>query len=167
MKTSNRNFCQPSWQLDVVLWVQSRWTVNVFHREPMNLFSNGKKIWLNIGLVTNIALKKHQYKESNLSSAHSLSLVFSLILSSREVVVVVHGDVVWCFSSVSSSEHGAPLSPLLHGWRAEHSSDGLIKYRLQASLGQRRALQVLHSPWGRKRAWWGKRRLSDTQQHRF
>jgi len=58
----------------------------------MNLFSNGKKIRLNIGLVTNITLKKHQYKESNLSSAHSLSLVFSHPL--REVVVVVHGDVV-------------------------------------------------------------------------
>lgn len=62
---------------------QSRWTVNVFHKEPMNLFSNGKKIRLNIGLVTNIALKKHQYKESNLSSAHSRSLVFSLILSEK------------------------------------------------------------------------------------
>lgn len=59
----------------------------------MSPFSYGKKIGLNIGLVANITLKKHQYKESNLSSAHSLSLVSSHPL--REVVVVVvHGDVV-------------------------------------------------------------------------
>lgn len=53
--------------------------------------------------------------------------------------------VMWCsVSSASSLEHGASLPPLLHGWGAEHSPDGLVKYRLQASLGQRRALQVLH-----------------------
>lgn len=42
-------------QLDAVLRVQSRWTVAVFHREPMNLFGNGKKIQLSIGSC-------HQYR---------------------------------------------------------------------------------------------------------
>lgn len=41
-----------------------------------------KKTGLNIG-PTNMILKKHRYKESDLSSAHSLSLVFFLILSEK------------------------------------------------------------------------------------
>lgn len=75
------------------------------------LFSNGKKkIRVNIGLVTNIALKKHQYKESNLSSAHSLSLVFSHPL--REVVVVVHGDAVCRVIAVFPPQNMVHLFPL-------------------------------------------------------
>lgn len=45
------------------------------------------------------------------------------------------------------SEHGAPLTPLLHRGRTEHGSDGLVEYCLEAPLGERGALQVLHGPW--------------------
>lgn len=44
------------------------------------------------------------------------------------------------------SEHGAPLTPLLHRGRTEHGSDGLVEYCLEAPLGERGALQVLHGP---------------------
>lgn len=83
------------------------------------------------------------YKENNLSNARS-HLPFSALFFS-EVVVVLHGDVV-CKSGLSS-EHSAPFTPLLHGWGAQHSSDGLIKHRFQAPLSECRALQVLYSSW--------------------
>lgn len=62
-------------------------------------------------------------------------------------MVVLHGDVE-CVSA-GSSEHGAPFAPLLHGRGAQHGSDGLVKYRFQAPLGECGALQVLYSPWGK------------------
>lgn len=86
---------------------------------------------------------KHECKENNLSNAR-LRLPFSAVFFS-EVVVVLHGDVE-CVSG-GSSEHGAPFTPLLHGRGAQHSSDGFVKYRFQAPLGERGALQVLYSPW--------------------
>lgn len=45
------------------------------------------------------------------------------------------------------SEHGAPLTPLLDRGRTEHGSDGLVEYRLEATLGERGAFQVLDGSW--------------------
>lgn len=47
-------------------------------------------------------------------------------------------------------EDRALLPWLFHRGRAEHSPDGLVKYRLQAPLSQGRALQVLDRAWGQR-----------------
>lgn len=97
---------------------------------------NEKKIFAKINL------KKHEYKESNLSNAR-LDLPFSALIFS--VVIILDDDVV--STNGFSSEHGTPFTPLLHWWRAQHSSDSLIEYRFQAPLGECRTLQVFYGTW--------------------
>lgn len=103
-----------------------------------------KQTKINIRVVTAVVWKK---TPKSLKKPQNCRLAPTSCHPAREAAVVVHGDAVCCPSSASSSsEHGASLAPLLHWGGAEHRSDGLVEHRLQASLGQGRALQVLHGP---------------------
>lgn len=104
----NRDLFQPWWELDAVLWAQNKWTANVF-----SIYSVMVKkeyilvlpisLWNSINYFKAIFL----YKESNLNSTHSHSLVFS-----HPVVVFVHGDGSVMVHTVFAPQNMVHLLPL-------------------------------------------------------